>query len=505
MPRELPPRPSLEHLRKQAKDLLHAIERGDATALERARAAARPPGAALKLADAQHVVASEYGFADWAALKHHVESLPEPDSGATLAAAIRADDVACARELLERHAGLRAALNRPMPDAPFGGLPILHVARRGKFAMVDLLIEFGADINATSDWWAGGFGVLDECRPEFAPELIRRGAIVTAHAAARLGMMDRLRELVELDPEVVHARGGDGQTPLHFAANVEVAEYLLAHGAEIDALDVDHESTPAQYMLRERQEVARYLVARGCRTDLLMAVALGDIPLVRRHLDADPATIRMSVTVDWFPKRNPHAGGCIYIWMLGINKTALLVAKEFERREVLALLLERSPAELKFTFACETGDERATAELLAAHPGLVRSLGDAELRRLVDAAEGNDSSAVSRMLKAGWPVDARGQHGATALHWAAWHGDRAMVAEILRYHPPLELRDKDYDGTPLGWAAHASVHGWHPDRGDYAGTVEDLIAAGANASVVRDDDAASEAVRAVLKRAASKS
>ena len=30
-----------------------------------------------------------------------------------------------------------------------------------------------------------------------------------------------------------------------------------AHGAEIDALDVDHVSTPAQYMLRERPEVAR--------------------------------------------------------------------------------------------------------------------------------------------------------------------------------------------------------------------------------------------------------
>jgi hypothetical protein len=77
-----------------------------------------------------------------------------------------------------------------------------------------------------------------------------------------------------------------------------------------------------------------------------------------------------------------------------------------------------------------------------------------------------------------------------------------MVAEILRYHPTLELKDRDYDGTPLGWAAHASVHGWHPDRGDYAGVVEDLIAAGARASVVREDFVASEAVRAVLERAA---
>ncbi len=73
---------------------------------------------------------------------------------------------------------------------------------------------------------------------------------------------------------MVHARGGDGQTPLHFASTVEIAEFLLAHGADMDALDVDHESTPAQYMLRvehvrhyprDRQDVARYLVSRGCR------------------------------------------------------------------------------------------------------------------------------------------------------------------------------------------------------------------------------------------------
>ena len=79
-------------------------------------------------------------------------------------------------------------------------------------------------------------------------------------------MMPKLTELVAADPAVVHARGGDGQTPLHFASTVEIAEFLLANGAEIDARDVDHESTPAQYMLRvdqkrhyprDRQDVAR--------------------------------------------------------------------------------------------------------------------------------------------------------------------------------------------------------------------------------------------------------
>jgi hypothetical protein len=43
-------------------------------------------------------------------------------------------------------------------------------------------------------------------------------------------------------------------------------------------------------------DVARYLISRGCRTDILMASALGDVDLVRRHLDSDPTSIRMSVS-----------------------------------------------------------------------------------------------------------------------------------------------------------------------------------------------------------------
>ena len=35
--------------------------------------------------------------------------------------------------------------------------------------------------------------------------------------------------------------------------------------ADMDALDIDHESTPAQWMVRDRPQVARHLVARGCR------------------------------------------------------------------------------------------------------------------------------------------------------------------------------------------------------------------------------------------------
>ena len=73
----LPARPSLEQLRKQAKELLRAYRAGGAVAVERFRARIprlTDPGPPDKmiLADAQFVLAREYGFENWAELVHHV-------------------------------------------------------------------------------------------------------------------------------------------------------------------------------------------------------------------------------------------------------------------------------------------------------------------------------------------------------------------------------------------------------------------------------------------------
>src|SRR5215475_13226556 len=73
----LPARPSLEKLRKQAKELLRAYRGGDTAAAERFRAKIPrltdpvPPYVVI-LADAQFVLAREYGFENWAELVHHV-------------------------------------------------------------------------------------------------------------------------------------------------------------------------------------------------------------------------------------------------------------------------------------------------------------------------------------------------------------------------------------------------------------------------------------------------
>ena len=388
--------------------------------------------------------------------------------------AVSQDDANIVARLLASHPELRKQIDEPLMSFDS---PAITFARSR--AMVDALLEAGADINIKSRWWAGGFGLLHNAKPELARYAIERGAVVDVHAAARLGMLERLRELVEGDRTLVHARGGDGQTPLHFAADVAVAEYLLGCGADIDVRDIDHESTPAQFMLRDRTEVARFLVSRGCQTDLLMAAAIGDKTLVCRHLDADPDCIRMSVSDRYFPKRDPRSGGIIYIWTLGQNKMAHDVARERGHDEVFQVLVERSPDELQLALAGTCGDRITFAALLAKRPGLMQTLSPDELGKLVDAAQNNNVSAVNLMLSAGWPPDSRGGHGGTALHWSAFHGNAPMAEAILTHRPQLELKDADFNATPLGWAIHGSEHGWYRDSGDYAGTVKALVAAGA--------------------------
>jgi ankyrin repeat protein len=339
--------------------------------------------------------------------------------------------------------------------------------------------------------------LLHNAKPDLAAYAIEQGATVDAHAAARLGLLDRLRHLVAANPQIVNERGGDGQTPLHFASTVEIAGFLLDHGADIDARDVDHESTPAQYMVRDRQDVARYLVRRGCQTDILMAAALGDADLASKHLDDDPGCVRVRVDASHFPMRNQKAGGTIYQWTLGWGVSAHDVASQFGHDTIFKLLMDRSPADVKLLAACWSGDRATAEQLLRENPGLIEQLSEADRRQVAAAARNNNAAAVGAMLAAGLPAEGRGQHGGTPLHWAAFHGNLEMTREILKHDPPLESVDADYHSTPLGWAIHGSEHGWHRATGNYTGTVEALLMAGAR---IPERSGGTLAVREVLQR-----
>ena len=403
------------------------------------------------------------------------------------------DDVAGMREVLRRHPELKAHINTPIAQN-FDSPPILSVRSRG---MLDLFLEAGADINAKSRWWAGGFGLLHTIKPDLARYAIERGALVDIHAAARLGMFEQVRELLAGDPSLVHARGGDGQTPLHFASTVPIAEYLVDHGADINARDVDHESTPAQYMIDDRQEIVRLLIRRGCETDILIAAALGDLDLARKHVEADPKCIRMRVSERWFPMISGKSGGTIYQWKLGWHISPHEVAKKFGHEEMFQFLESKSPPAVRLINAAWAGNGAKVDELLAQHPNVRESFTPEELAQVAHAARNNELAAVRLLLKAGLPVMGRGQHNATPLHWAAWHGNAEMVRVILQHAPELEDNKNDFDGTPLRWAIHGSENGWEKDKGDYAGTVKALLQAGAKPP---EKPGGTLAVQEVLKR-----
>ncbi len=402
-------------------------------------------------------------------------------------AALMEDDLNSVSRLVRSVPEIRAAINQPLPGAPYGALPLNIAAQRGSMDIVDELLHAGADINRRTEWWAGGWGVLDECDPKIASYLISKGAVLDLHSATRLGMLDEVQAFVRAERDAVGRRGPNGQTPLHAAPTVEIARCLVAHGAPLDARDLNHESTSAQHMVRrknarhhphDRQEVVRYLIDEGCQTDILMAAALGDARLLSSHLESDPSSVFARASNETFPVTSERSEGVIYIWTLGWYRNPHVVAKKARHHALFDTLLDRSPLWLRLAVACELGDRAAANDLLARNSDLALSVPPEHKRMVADAAQNNNGAAVRLMLEAGWPADARGHLNATVLHWAAWQGNPQMVRDVLQFKPPLETRGEAWNRTPLEWARYAAQKRWHKEDADYPSTIAILLEAG---------------------------
>jgi ankyrin repeat protein len=347
--------------------------------------------------------------------------------------------------------------------------------------MLTTLIAAGADVNMQSDWENGPYTVLDNTNESTARLLLSRGATLTANVAARLGWFDELQTLVNAEGALVHARGGDGQQPLHEAKTVAIADFLLDRGAGIDVRCIDHKSTPAQYALFDRPEVCRRLIDRGAMPDIFMAARLGDAGLATRLLDADPSCVAARVNEDGYPPVPPLH---IYCWTLGFGVSPHDVASRFGHRDVRDLLDGRSPVRIRFINALLAGDDQAAAALLAENPSLVASLTRYDHGRLAHAIFYEQFGAADLMLRLGFDPTAPGPDGGTALHTASWVGNLALVERILAHGGvPLDFRDPTHHGTPLGWAVFGSVHR-RAAGGDYIAVVDRLVAAGADVTAV---------------------
>jgi ankyrin repeat protein len=280
----------------------------------------------------------------------------------------------------------------------FGATALIHAAGACNRAMVDLLLELGADIDERSDWWAGGFGVLPNDNREFAEYLISRGATVDAHTAAHLGDIQPLRELLDSNPDLVNARGGDGQLPLHFASTPEAIDLLLEYGADLEARDIDHETTAAQHQCTRKPKATRHLIKRGAPADVFMAVAIGDLELIRALHAADPDCLRARVTREAFPTSKRTQAEHIYFYTIGKNATPLHMAAGRGQADVCRFLIEQ-----------------------------------------------------------GADVNALGAYDdCTPLHQAAWNGRVEAAGVLLDHGADIALRSGAiHTNEPLGWAAVA--------------------------------------------------
>jgi ankyrin repeat protein len=409
---------SLHRSRQEAKKLLRLARSGDPQAVKRIATALKEVGRRkpdVQLSDAQFAVARERGFGSWTALKQATERersrpLDKDLVREWIFAAERGDLPA-----LERLYGAEPRLVDALGHGPYweGEARALHYAvARGHRKVVRWLLARGASALPTTgefDWAPIHFAAVPP-RRDLVRLLIDHGAKMDIFVAGIFGDVKTVRRMLREDPSLVSRRGPDGATPLHFAGSPAVARALLAAGADPRVRDTFHDQTPAEWTI-ERPDVVAVLAKAGADVDIHLASAAGDLGRVKAILRRAPSAINARVSEK---KKTIGAEG----------ETPLSLAARYGQRRVLEFLLEHG--------ALATTDPSPL-------PGAVH-------RR--------DRVIVKRLLEAGADPNVFGPYGHAALHAAAVYGNLAMIRLLLSAGARLDLRDKDHDSTPLGWAEY---------------------------------------------------
>lgn len=422
--------------------------------------------------------------------------------------AVHSGDATALRAVLGESAEARAAINEPLFSFDS---PALVAAAGDNLEVVVTLLDFGADPNRKSSWWAGGFHPLYGATPAVADRLLAAGAIADACAAARLNRLDLLKQILDADPSRVHERGGDGQTPLHFARSREVVDVLLANGADIDARDIDHRSTPAEWMTGDiggsesRLDLARYLVERGASADIFLVAALGLTERARQMLQTDHRLLSLRTSQGVYAEQPPSSYH-IYQWNLGPNLSPLQVAADRQNAETLRVMAEFARPIDRLLLACHRGDRDEAHAIVREHPDVTHAISEDEARALTDEAWAANAPAVRLLLELGFDPSVPSVTGATggnALHCAAWEGSVDCVSAILS-HPAgralIDVRDSTYGGTPLSWCCHGSRNCGNPGA-DHGAVARLLIDAGSQVTGTLADWGCSPGMQAVIAAA----
>jgi ankyrin repeat protein len=195
-----------------------------------------------------------------AALARHPEFLRDPRP---LFAAVRRDRVDVAGMLLD------LGVSPDVEDTPHGRNRALHVAAAsGAEKCAGLLIARGADVDfRETQWHAVPLGVASWAGQPRLIELLGRHSR-DVWALTRTGRVDRLRALLDDQPELARIAAADGDTPLMWlpnddAAALAIAALLLAHGADPARRNARGETAAGIATRRGLEEVAALLRVRG--------------------------------------------------------------------------------------------------------------------------------------------------------------------------------------------------------------------------------------------------
>ena len=512
---QLPERPNLEQLKRQAKDLLRSAKARQGDALARFRTLPAfthhrddaQLAAAVALHDAQSVVAREHGFASWTALVERVEEMTLQFDAAVVEFVQAATEVQPARaerllRLFPRIAGAsfhtalllgdaaeveRRVTERPALATDAGGPrswePLLYLChtslefgaptrRDGLVACARLLLAHGADPNARYPWLHHG---------------VRRAALWGAVCVTRLLPLARL--LLEHG-----AHPNDGVTfPLAASGgDLDSLELLHAHGANVDQPWASDGATTLYAILNwaDTPTGVRWLLEHGADPDPVFA-ANGETPLhvVARRGDAALCDLLVRRGAEIERRRSDGRTPYAVAELAGNDGVARYLAEHGASTDLSNV--DRLVA------ACSRGDRASAEAMLAAHPELASQIGPEHYAALYRAAERGDTRALETMLACGFDANHPDDEiGKTPLHAAAHEGRPESVRLLLAHGASVSVRDREFHGQPLVWAADG-LRSHAPDHRDYALVARLLLEAGSPVEWETGEEPAEEIVEII--------
>lgn len=464
---------NLEYYRKQAKVLLKASRSGDANAIERLNRYLPKQSVVPALHDAQLAIAREQGFPSWPTFRAFIAS-SHLNFQETVAAFIDAatSDLRRAEQLLSAHpkiadAGLYVALvlgDHQEVDRVLTETPSLTNAKSGpqnceplvylcfsRYAnprsnraleiveTARVLLHHGADPNT--------FLLTDDLPDNPLPCLY---AATGLNNNADLGLV-----LLEAG-----ANPNDSESLYHSTEHSDLAcvKLLLRYGAE------SNRANALKHIL-DREDIKGVQLLLDAGADPNGTNEGGDTALhwaVWRGRSAEIITSLLDRGADVNAKRKD-------------DRTPYALAVLSGQKDIAALLKSRG-ANTDLSALDQFVEASMNAGQPLAAPPNISAL--PEYAHLVPhLAAVHNTAAVRALLAAGLPIDARGEHGATALHWACWKGYADLAKLLIDGNASLDMKDHSFHATPSGWLHHGTRNCCEPG-GDYAEITRLLIATG---------------------------